>query len=600
MRPIRDVIVFDTEYTPRCGAGPEVICLVAQSVSTGQTWAWWRDQLATRPSLPFAPDEVLLVAFNGFGDMVVWQAADWPVVRFVDLALELTRLQNVDRAKGSAPHWWSLREALSHYGLPVPESRHKREMQELCARGGPEVDVHRDAILMYCQEDVAHTVALWRAMADEILTPPRRRQAICRGYAQQAEATWFRRGIPWDAELYHELETLWEPMQIALIEEINPAFGIYTPQRTFSHAAFNQWLRDRGVAWPTTKTGRMNVQLKVWKDMALAVPAVKPLADLFAILNAFKTLKVPVGPDGRVRTDVRVCGTKTGRNTASTAEYPFNLAPWLRHLLRPTPGTALVSLDYAAEEFQIAAVLSQDPVMRQAYASGDPYTSFARHVGAMPLDGDKTTHPDVRAKYKRTVLAVSYGMTAAGLAQWLQVSEAKAEVLLDQHRAAFPTFWEWSTSTARRAKLLRRIETRWGGWPLLIRPYTTMGTLMNYSMQAGGSDILHAANALLLVRQLPVIGTIHDSVMLEVPLADLEPVTATAVATLEEASRIVLGATVRVDVSVIRAPARYRDERGQEMWSRVLRLLRTFSQAPCVEAAWAEELVETEAEVVGA
>ncbi len=116
-------------------------------MTTGQTWAWWRDQLATRPSLPFAPDEVLLVAFNGFGDMVVWQAAGWPVVRFVDLALELTRLQNVDRAKGTTPHWWSLREALAHYGLPVPESRHKREMQELCARGGPEVEAHRDAIL---------------------------------------------------------------------------------------------------------------------------------------------------------------------------------------------------------------------------------------------------------------------------------------------------------------------------------------------------------------------------------------------------------------------------------------------------------------------
>jgi hypothetical protein len=32
----------------------------------------------------------------------------------------------------------------------------------------------------------------------------------------------------------------------------------------------------------------------------------------------------------------------------------------------------------------------------------------------------------------------------------------------------------------------------------------------------------------------------------------------------------------------------------------VLRLLRTFSPAPCVDAAWAEELVETKAEGVGA
>ena len=211
--------------------------------------------------------------------------------------------------------------------------------------------------------------------------------------------------------------------------------------------------------------------------MALAVPAVKPLADLYTMLNAFKTLKVPVGPDERVRTEVRVCGTKTGRNTASTAEYPFNLAPWLRQLLRPTPGTALVSCDYAAEEFQIAAALSQDPVMLQAYRSGDPYVAFARHVGAIPPTGDKISHPEIRAKYKRTVLAASYGMTANGLAPWLQVSEAEADALLAQHRAAFQVFWQWSIETALQAKLVRRIETRWGGWPLLTRPYTSLRTL---------------------------------------------------------------------------------------------------------------------------
>ena len=42
LRPIQDIIVFDTEYTPRRGAVPECICLAAQSVTTGQTWVWWR------------------------------------------------------------------------------------------------------------------------------------------------------------------------------------------------------------------------------------------------------------------------------------------------------------------------------------------------------------------------------------------------------------------------------------------------------------------------------------------------------------------------------------------------------------------------------
>jgi hypothetical protein len=94
-------------------------------------------------------------------------------------------------------------------------------------------------------------------------------------------------------------------------------------------------------------------------------------------------------------------------------------------------------------------------------------------------------------------------MTANGLAPWLQVSEAEADALLAQHRAAFQVFWQWSIETALQAKLLRRIVTRWGGWPLLTRPYTSLRTLQNFPMQAGGADVLHVANALCLVRQLP-------------------------------------------------------------------------------------------------
>jgi hypothetical protein len=233
MRPIGDVVVFDCEYTPCRGAIPESICVAMQSVTIGWTRTWWRDELATRPPLPFNPEDVLLVGFNASGDHCVWQAAGWPAVRFVDLALEVTRLQNVDRVKGTTPHWWSLRDALALYRLPVPESRHKREMQELCARGGPEVERYRDAIVRYCQDDVAHTLVLWHVMSGEIFrSVDSRQQAVARGYSVQAEAMWFRRGIPVDADVYRELERYWEPMKDALVREINPDFAVYTDKCT--------------------------------------------------------------------------------------------------------------------------------------------------------------------------------------------------------------------------------------------------------------------------------------------------------------------------------------------------------------------------------
>jgi hypothetical protein len=118
LRPIQDIIVFDTEYTPRRGAVPESICLAAQSVTTGPDVGVVARAARHPPVPPIPAGRAPPGRVNGFGDMAVWQTCGWPVVRFVDLALELTRLQNVDRAKGAPPHWWSRREALAHYGAP--------------------------------------------------------------------------------------------------------------------------------------------------------------------------------------------------------------------------------------------------------------------------------------------------------------------------------------------------------------------------------------------------------------------------------------------------------------------------------------------------
>jgi hypothetical protein len=67
------------------------------------------------------------------------------------------------------------------------------------------------------------------------------------------------------------------------------------------------------------------------------------------------------------------------------------------------------------KEFGIAAALSDDPLMKDAYWSGDPYLAFAKQAGAAPLDATKATHKAVRDQFKACVLAVQYGMGAEAL-----------------------------------------------------------------------------------------------------------------------------------------------------------------------------------------
>jgi hypothetical protein len=96
------------------------------------------------------------------------------------------------------------------------------------------------------------------------------------------------------------------------------------------------------------------------------------------------------------------------------------------------------------QEFGIAAALSGDRLMMDAYRSGDPYLTFAKQAGAAPPDATKATHKAVRDQFKSTVLAVQYGMGADALAQRIGQPPIRARELLRLHRETYRVFWRWS------------------------------------------------------------------------------------------------------------------------------------------------------------
>ena len=63
----------------------------------------------------------------------------------------------------------------------------------------------------------------------------------------------------------------------------------------------------------------------------------------------------------------------------------------------------------------IAAALSDDPNMIEAYLSGDAYLAFAKQAHAVPENATKETHRSVRDQFKQCVLGVQYGIGDAAL-----------------------------------------------------------------------------------------------------------------------------------------------------------------------------------------
>ena len=130
-------------------------------------------------------------------------------------------------------------------------------------------------------------------------------------------------------------------------------------------------------------------------------------------------------------------GGKTGRNQTSSNKFIFGSSVWLRSLIKPAEGWGIAYIDWSQQEFGIAAALSGDEAMKQAYASGDPYLEFAKLAGAVPADATKKSHPHERALYKATVLAVQYGMGEESLAERIQQPVIVAKDLLRKHREVF-------------------------------------------------------------------------------------------------------------------------------------------------------------------
>ncbi|MEC8544212.1 MAG: hypothetical protein VXY89_11710, partial [SAR324 cluster bacterium] len=97
-----------------------------------------------------------------------------------------------------------------------------------------------------------------------------------------------------------------------------------------------------------------------------------PLRELRHSLGQMRLTKFEVGADGRNRTMLSAFGGKTGRNQPSSNKFIFGSSVWLRSLIKPAEGWGIAYIDWSQQEFGIAAALSGDQVMQQAYASGDP------------------------------------------------------------------------------------------------------------------------------------------------------------------------------------------------------------------------------------
>ena len=531
------------------------------------------DQFGPRP--PFSiTAEALFVAYFASADLGCFRALNWPTpARILDPYVEFRNSTNLLQQKGAKPIESGLLGALSSHGLDTIGAIEKKEMRALVLRGGPWSNEERAAILDYCESDVQALARLLPAMLPRVDLP----RALLRGRYMAAVAAIEHNGVPIDVDTLGRLQQHWHDIQGELIAAIDADYGVFDGL-TFKQDKFGEWLVRADIPWPRLESGKLDLSDDAFRQSARTYPQVAPLRELRSALSEMRLNDLAVGRDCRNRTLLSPFRARTSRNQPSNSKFIFGPSVWLRSLIKPPPGYGIAYIDWEQQEVGIAAALSGDERMCEAYRSGDPYLAFAKQAGAIPADATKQSHAAERELYKVCALAVQYGMGEHGLALRLGQPPVVARDLLRAHAETYTRFWKWSDRVVAHATLRGSTHSAFG-WTLHLGAGANPRALRNFPMQANGAEMLRLACCLVTERGIELVAPVHDAMMICAPLERLEQDVAVTQAAMAEASLVVLaGFELRSEAKLVRYPDRYSDPRGAKMWQTAMRILHGAAQ----------------------
>jgi len=583
---------LDTEYLARPGERYEGVTLAYHNLRTDAGRAYMHDELPALQRLPYdeSPPSLTFV-YQGTAEGGFCESMGLPLPRFpIDLMVENMRRLNVCVSRRDLQ---ALRETIGErhaysnrvlslldtcdlYGLPALMSADdKDEGRQWVIAGWDSIRAHREGIRAYAAQDAKVTARLAQTMLADL---PSLVQAVNRGRFTMAYGRLLQRGLPFDVERFELLQNYWELFRGALIDEVDPKRSVVSDTGEFQDAGFDALIHQLGLhpRWPRTRTGKFKRDqdaLRAHRDLH---PAIDQLAELRATLKSFRTsaetgslFGFAIGQDGRLRYDVLApMGTHTGRVRPLGDGNPLLGPKWARGFIRSETGCLLVP-DWTAQEIMIAAGLSGDARMRQWYAE-DIYLQMAKFLTLAPPDATKASHREVRDVFKTVVLGCLYGRGEDSIATELGIPKWKAKWFIRAFDRLFPDVRTFQRGLSRSARALGCVQTCDGWRGAVIPRFTKSTTLLNWIIQAHGATVLRYAVMLLDSQDIPLLATLHDSLLAECSEANLPDIRHQIELAMRHAGELVCGYPIDVEMKILGPGERYLEEgKPQETWNRI-------------------------------
>ena len=318
------------------------------------------------------------------------------------------------------------------------------------------------------------------------------------------------------------------------------------------------------------KTGAYSTDASVLEDLAAQGHDLPTRILDWRQINKLKStytdaLVTQINPDtGRVHTSYSMVGAQTGRlssNDPNLQNIPVRTEEGrkIRSAFVAEPGCKIVSIDYSQIELRLTAHMARETTLQQAFHDGlDIHAITASQMFGVPLEG---MDPMVRRNAKAINFGIIYGISSYGLANNLGIANAEAKAFIDQYFERFPGIKTFMSEAKKFAVDHQYVETLFGRRihvpGIKDKNFAKRGfaerQAINAPIQGTAADIIKRAMIRMpsALKSAGLTGKmllqVHDELLFECPVAEVDTLTAVAKSVMEGACEPV----VTLDVPLI-------------------------------------------------
>jgi DNA polymerase I len=273
-------------------------------------------------------------------------------------------------------------------------------------------------------------------------------------------------------------------------------------------------------------------ELAVHHPVPAQVLAYRQLAKLKS--NYVDSLPLLADSEGRVHTTFNQVGTATGRLSSTNPNLqniPIRTEKGreIRAAFIAAPGRVLLSADYSQIELRLMAHFSDDPLLVQAYRTGqDIHTLTASEVFGVPA---ASMSKETRNRAKAVNFGIVYGISPFGLAANLNIPQAEAKLYIETYFARYIGVRQFIDRLLEETRATQQVRTLFGR----VRPIPDIQsrnpnlrgfaerTAVNTPLQGTAADMIKIAMIRIDRKlreqklQAKVTLQVHDELLFDVP-----------------------------------------------------------------------------------